>query len=213
MTIGNQTITEYCINKSSVPSKKVEEIENYTKNKVPMSKMLIGKLEASFLGFLLRSIKAKRVLEIGTFTGYSALAMAEQLPPDGELITLDINRETTELAKSFWNTTPHGKKITSIHGNAQKLLSDIKGPFDLIFIDADKENYLTYLKAGLNLIGPQGVIAIDNVLWDGKVLLDSPQDEETEGIKKLNDHVFQDESLYKTMLPIRDGVLLIRKNT
>jgi len=211
LTLDNKKILDYCIKKSNTPSEIADELEHHTIEKVSMSQMLVGKMEASILGFLLRAVGAKRVLEIGTFTGYSALAMAENLPEDGELITLDINPETTEIAKSFWKKSPHGKKITSILGPAVEIIKELEGQFDFIFIDADKENYLNYLNISLNKLTPNGIIAIDNVLWGGSVLNDGEMDSSTSAIKTINDFIENDRSLYATLLPVRDGIFLVKK--
>ena len=205
----DEKIENYCISKSSAPSKNADRIEVYTKANVPMSQMLTGKMEASLLGFLIRSTKAKRVLEIGTYTGYSALCMAENLPKNGVVYTLDIDEKTTALAKSFWAKSPHGKKIKSILSPAKEGLLKIKGNFDFIFIDADKVNYLDYFKISLNKLTANGMIAVDNVLWSGKVL--DPKDEETRAICALNNYIASKKGFYKTLLPIRDGIFLVKK--
>ncbi|MFI5390683.1 MAG: O-methyltransferase [Bacteriovoracales bacterium] len=209
MKFVDEKIEDYCVLKSSRPSKYADEIESYTKKNVSHSQMLTGKMEASVLGFLIRSIKAKRVLEIGTYTGYSALCMAENLPKSGVVYTLDINEATTELAKSFWAKSPHRKKIKPLLGPAKETLLKIKGKFDFIFIDADKPNYLEYFKISLKMLTKGGVIAIDNVLWSGKVL--EPNDNQTKAICELNDFISEKNGFYKTMLPVRDGIFLVRK--
>jgi len=209
MKFIDEKIENYCILKSSRPSKDADRIEDFTKKNVAYPQMLTGKMEASILGFLIRSTKAKKVLEIGTYTGYSALAMAENLPKDGMVYTLDINEETTALAKSFWAKSPHGKKIKSILCPAKEGLSKIKHKFDFIFIDADKVNYLEYFKISLKMLTKNGVIAVDNVLWSGKVL--NPKDEDTRAICALNDYISSKKGFYKTLLPIRDGIFLVKK--
>ena len=211
MLVSDSKIHEYCIQKSNRPSKICKELENYTKNNVPYSQMLIGELEASLLSFLLRSIKAKSVLEFGTFTGYSALCMAEHLPDDGLVITLDINPETVEIAKDYWKNSAHGHKIQSILGPALETVKTLERSFDFIFIDADKVNYLDYLKASLKVLSPKGIIAIDNVLWSGKVLDQKGQDRDTLAIQKINDFISENSDLYGTLLPIRDGIFLVQK--
>ena len=157
MNLVSEEINQYCSNHSTVPSSLCEELASYTRESVPMHQMLTGPLEASFLGLMIHVVGAKRVLEIGTFTGYSALAMAERLPADGEIITLDINPETNQIAKTYWNRSPHGKKIRAILGPALESMESLKGrSFELVFIDADKENYLNYLKKALPLLEPTG---------------------------------------------------------
>jgi caffeoyl-CoA O-methyltransferase len=165
MQMVDKKIEDYCIAKSNLPSADCDRIEKYTRANVHGAGMLIGKMEASFLGFLLRSVDAKRVLELGTFTGYSALAMAENLPPGGEVITVDINEETVKLAKDFWKQSPHGHKIKSMMGSGLDIIPTLKGKFDLVFIDADKKNYIDYLKLTVPMLTHNGIIVIDNTLW------------------------------------------------
>tara|TARA_Y100001954_G_scaffold237859_1_gene303039 strand:+ start:5228 stop:5863 length:636 start_codon:yes stop_codon:yes gene_type:complete len=211
MLVTDSKIHEYCIQKSNRPSKTCQDLEEYTKNNVPYSQMLIGELEASLLGFLLRSIKAKNVLEFGTFTGYSALCMAENLPNDGLVVTLDINSETVGIAKRFWEDSAHGHKIQSIIGPALETVKTLDKTFDFIFIDADKVHYLDYLEAGLKVLSPRGIIAVDNVLWSGKVLDQNNQDQNTQAIQKINNFISENTDVYGTLLPVRDGIFLIQK--
>lgn len=217
MQMVDKKIEDYCISKSDLPSSDCERIENYTRANVHGAQMLIGKMEASFIGFLLQSIEARRVLELGTFTGYSALSMAENIPNDGEVITIDINQSTVSLAQDFWNQSPHGKKIKSLLGSALDIIPTLKAPFDLVFIDADKRNYVEYLKLTLPLLSARGIIVIDNVLWGGSVLSDAEldlsehRDRNAEFIRKVNDTIAADPTLYGTLLPIRDGMFLVKK--
>ncbi|MDO9181510.1 MAG: O-methyltransferase [Bacteriovorax sp.] len=217
MQMIDKNIEDYCIAKSNLPSVDCDRIEEYTRAHVHGARMLIGKMEASFIGFLLRSIGAKRVLELGTFTGYSALTMAENLPDDGEILTVDINEATVLLAKEFWKQSSHGYKITSLMGSGLDIIPTLKAPFDFVFIDADKRNYINYLKLTAPLLSPTGIIVIDNVLWDGKVLPDADldvsehRDRNTEFIRLVNDYIANEPSLYGTLLPIRDGIFLVRK--
>jgi caffeoyl-CoA O-methyltransferase len=217
MQLIDKLIEDYCVSKSNIPSQDCEEIEIYTRANIHGSNMLIGKMEASFLGFLLRSIGAKRVLELGTYTGYSALTMAENLSDDGQIITVDINQETVKLAKEFWQKSKHGNKIQSVLGSALEVIPTLSGEFDLVFIDADKRHYIDYLKLTLPMLSTNGMIVIDNVLWSGRVVYDSEtsgsqlHDRNTEFIKAVNDYVATDKNLYGTLLPIRDGMFLIRK--
>lgn len=217
MQITDKKIEEYCISKSNIPSKDCQSIEEYTRANVHGAGMLIGKMEASFLGFLLRSIKARRVLELGTFTGYSALTMAENLPENGEVITIDINKQTVDLALGFWEKSAHGHKIKSMLGSGLEIIPTLSGLFDFVFIDADKRNYIDYLKQTVPMLSENGMIVIDNVLWSGQVLPGSEssgnelRDRNTEFIRLVNDYVAQSMDLYGTLMPIRDGMFLIRK--
>ncbi len=172
--------------------------------------MLIGELEASFLRFLVGLIRAKRILEIGCFTGYSALAMAEGLTQNGELVTLDINPDTTKIAQEFWKKSPNGGKIKLFLGKAAESLQKIKGPFDFIFIDADKSNYKKYFLKALTLLSLSGMIAVDNCLWGGEVLKGHSKDQDTNAIVEFNHYVRSRVDLEATLVPIRDGVFLIR---
>lgn len=217
MQITDKKVEEYCISKSNLPSKDCLAIEEYTRANVHGAGMLIGKMEASFIGFLLKSIKAKRILELGTFTGYSALTMAEHIPADGEIITVDINQETVKLAKEFWGKSEHGHKIKSVLGSGMDIIPTLSGQFDFVFIDADKRNYIDYLKLTVPMLSPNGMIVIDNVLWGGAVLPDtvldltSHRDRNTEFIRLVNDYVAASEDLYGTLMPIRDGMFLIQR--
>lgn len=210
MTFTEEAIENYCLSKSSKPSAVCDELYQYTVKNVPMAQMLTGPLVGSVLGFLLEVVSAKRVLEVGCFTGYSALAMAERLPSGGEVITLDIDPDTAKIAKEFWKKSRHGGKITHILGPALESLKDIKGPFDFVLIDADKSNYLNYLNRALELISPKGMIVVDNCLWSGRVL-EKAADENTKAIQELNDSLSKRTDLVKTLIPVRDGLFFIRK--
>ncbi|NOT80901.1 MAG: methyltransferase domain-containing protein [Bacteriovoracaceae bacterium] len=219
MQICDKNIENYCISKSNLPSADCHALEEFTRANIHASQMLIGKMEASFIGFLLRSIKAKNVLELGTYTGYSALAMAENLPEDGSVLTVDINPETVKIAHEFWSKSKHGYKIKSVIGQALQLIPELSRDtkFDFVFIDADKRNYIDYLKLTIPLLSDKGMIVIDNVLWGGKVLPDSildlseHRDRNTEFIRAVNDYVAASPDLYGTLMPIRDGMFLVQR--
>ncbi len=172
--------------------------------------MVVGSLEGAFLKVMAMTVGAKRVLEIGTFTGYSALCFAESLPGDGLVVTCDIDPETTALAKKYWAESPHGSKIHLRLAPALETLADLNSPFDLIFIDADKANYVQYFQRSLDLIAPAGVILIDNVLWSGDVLTMPPPDTNTAAIQELNRMVHAESRVSAVLLTIRDGVFLIK---
>lgn len=210
MQFIDKNIENYAVSKSTQPSSICQKLAEYTHKNTELPQMLTGPMEMSFMGFLLRSLGTKRVLEIGTFTGYSALSMAENLPEDGEVVTLDIDQATTTIAQQFWNESQHGSKITSLLGPALESIAKLEGEFDLVFIDADKSNYLNYLKAVLPKLTKGGVVVVDNVLWSGKVLDRDRADASTKAIIELNDFVAQSNTLYGTLLPIRDGMFLIK---
>jgi caffeoyl-CoA O-methyltransferase len=210
--MSTNDILNYCIENSSTPSLESEALEVHTRENVERFHMLIGRLEASFLGFLIRQVDAKKVLEIGTFTGYSALAMAEQLPDDGELITIDLNRKyVEEVAKPFWEKSSQNKKIKSIIGRGTEVLQTLEEKFDLIFVDANKRDYPEYIDLTLPLLSAKGTLVIDNCLWNGKVLNRNETEPQTAAIQEATRKVVEDPSLYTTMLPVRDGILLIKK--
>jgi len=209
--IVNEAIEKYCLRHTTQPSRYCQAIHDYTRRHVPYSQMLIGPFEAGFLRFLLKLIRAKRVLEIGCFTGYSALAMAECLPKTGQVITLDVNPETTRLAQQFWKKAPDGGKIKLILGNALTSLNRLKGTFDFVFIDADKTNYLPYLRKALSLLSPNGMIAADNCLWGGDVLKRHAKEKDTKAIQRFNRYVSRRKDLEVLLAPIRDGIFLIQK--
>jgi caffeoyl-CoA O-methyltransferase len=156
-------------------------------------------------------VGAKRVLEIGIFTGYSALCFAEALPADGIVITCEINEKPASVARRYFAQTTVGGKIDIRMGPALDTMRTLTGPFNLIFIDADKANYLNYYRRALDLLAPNGVILIDNVLWSGKVLKQPPPDESTAAIQELNRVVANDPRVTAVLVTIRDGILVVRR--
>ena len=182
-----------------------------TQRTMASARMLVGPLEGAFLKMMTGLVGAKRVLEIGMFTGYSALCFAEAVPDDGRVITCEVDEESAAVARRYFAQAPVGKKIDVRMGPALDTLRTVNGPFDLIFIDADKSNYLNYYRLSLDLLAPQGVILIDNVLWDGEVLKQPPPDEQTAAIQRLNEVVSADRNVTAVLVTIRDGVLVVRK--
>lgn len=172
--------------------------------------MLIGPLEAAVLKLLIRLSGARRVLEIGMFTGYSALSMAEALPADGRILSCDIDPQTTRIARDFFARSPHGAKIEPRLGPALATLAALRGEaFDFAFIDADKDNYIAYYEAILPLLRAGGLVVADNVLWSGRVL--NPQKDSDHALVAFNRHVHADARVEAAMLTVRDGLFLIRK--
>ena len=214
MKFIDQKIEDYVIEKSNTPSKVCDDLAKYTVENHKLSQMLCGPLESSLLGFLIHSVGVKRVLELGTFTGYSSLAMAEQLPEDGEVVTVDKNKKINSTAQKFWMQSEHGKKIKAVFGAGMEVIPKLTGKFDLVFIDADKANYLNYLKMTLDLLSEKGIIVVDNTLWSGRVVPgyeEVEEDKSTSHIEALNDFVANEAGLYGTLLPVRDGIFLIKK--
>ena len=211
MELVPAAVESYCEAHSSAPSPLLAELQAYTTRNCADAQMVVGPLEAALLQLLVRLSGARRVLEIGTFTGYSALAMAEALPPDGRLITCEIDPRHADIAERFFARSPHGRKITLRRGPALETLAalDTEASFDLVFIDADKENYGNYYERALPLLRSGGLIVADNVLWYGRVL--APQAASDRAVAHFNDRVRSDTRVECVMLPLRDGVSVIRK--
>lgn len=196
--------------KHSTPESAVfTQLVKDTRAKTDLPQMQVGRLEGALLRVLVRLCGAKRVLEVGTFTGYSALAMAEGLPDDGILITLDIDAKTNAIAREAWEKSPHGGKIEARLGAAVETIAGLNGEFDMAFIDADKENYTRYWDLIVPKIRRGGLIAVDNVLWSGRVL--NPSDDTDRAIAAFNAHAANDARVDCAMLTVRDGVLLAVK--
>ncbi len=202
-------IEAYAARHSMPESAVCRELREETERTMPLARMMVGPYEAAFLKVMVRLVRARRILEIGMFTGYSALSMAEMLPEDGEVVTCELDEEPIALARRFFAQSPHGRKIRIRPGPALETVRDLHGPFDVIFIDADKQNYSNYYQRALDLIAPTGVILIDNVLWSGEVLKDPPPDERTRAIRDLNRMVTADPRVQAVLAPIRDGLFVI----
>ena len=174
--------------------------------------MLSGLLQGRLLQMLVQMLQPGTILEIGTFTGYSAIYMASGLPPEGTLHTIDNNPEIEDIAQKYIEKSGLSDKIVTHQGSGLDVIHTLEGPFDLVFIDADKENYLNYYEAVLPKVRSGGFIIADNVLWYGKVLKQNAlEDKETRGIVAFNDHIKNDERIEHLLLPIRDGLMMIRK--
>lgn len=199
----------YCERHSYTPSQTLQALYHATHDRSDWAVMLVGPLEASLLRLLVQMSGAHRVLEIGTFTGYSALAMAEALPANGQLITLDVNPESTAIAEEFWAQSPHGHKIDLCLGPALETLEQLDGSFDLIFIDADKHNYPHYWQACVPRLNPGGLIVVDNVFLGGHAL--NPDSETAAAVDQMNRMAHSDPRVETTMLSVRDGVLIGRR--
>ena len=210
LTLVPEEIEEYAMaHTTPLPPLLKELIEETHKEMGGRALMLSGQLEGTLLQMLAASLGAKRVLEIGMFTGFSAQMMAAALPDGGRLITCDINPKAIAIAKRYFERSPHGKKIEVREGPALDTLKTLEGPFDLVFIDADKPNYINYYEAVLPMLAPNGIIAVDNVLWSGNVL--DPQEENGKAIVAFNRRVQEDARVTNVILTVRDGVTLIRR--
>lgn len=199
-------IERYCTENTTPESPLLRELVAETYASTSLPQMQIGHLEGAFLRMLIRLIQAKRVLELGTFTGYSSLVMAEGLPDDGKLITCDIDPQVTQIAKKYWSRSPYGRKIELKLGPALETLKMIDGVFDLVFIDADKENYINYWESCMQKTHPGSLFVVDNVLWSGDVI--DPKDRTDRAIAEFNRYVHNDKRVEVIMLPVRDGVTL-----
>ena len=184
-------------------------VETYSKMR--SHKMMVGALEGQFLKMLAAITGARRILEIGMYTGYSALAWAEALPKDGRVVTCDINAESAEIAKRYFAESPHGHKIEIKLGPALESLKTVWGPFDICFIDADKENYGAYYDQCLELTRPRGLLILDNMLLGGTVL--NPAEPRAAAVDALNRRIRNDPRVENVLLPVRDGIMLVRKNS
>ncbi len=189
----------------------LDELERETHWRTPYPQMLSGKIQAAVLHFLVRLTDARRILEVGTFTGYATLAMAQALPDDGKITTIEHNAETLELARRYFERSGLAKRILIRQGDALDILGRMDTPFDFIFLDADKERYPQYFPLLKKLLAPGGLWVTDNVLWSGKVL--NPSDGQARGIAGFNDLAARDPDLEQVILPLRDGLMLLRLNT
>ncbi len=183
------------------------DLKKATYAQTEMPQMQVGAIEGSVLRLLTRSIGAKRVLEVGTFTGYSALCFAEAIPSGGEVITCDVDPKATAIAREHWAKSPHGAKIQLKLGDARETIPTLKGEFDLAFIDADKENYPNYWKLIAPRIRAGGMVILDNTLWSGAVLDKNP-DRETQAIMEASKMASTDPRFMTSLLTVRDGMLV-----
>lgn len=180
-------------------------------HRIPMGGMQIGADQAALMQMIVRLLGAKRCLEIGTYTGYSALAVALALPKRGRIICCDISAEWTAVGKPFWKKAGVEKMIDLRIGPALETLKKLKGPFDFVFIDADKPNYANYYERCLPLVRKGGIIAVDNTLWSGWVAEPSQKDADTAALRAFNDKLHRDERVALSLLPLGDGVTLALK--
>ncbi len=210
MDFIDEKIEQYAFDHTSEEGELLRRLEEETYEKLEIPQMTTGRLEARFLKLLARLVGARRILEIGTFGGYSALSMAEALPEDGTLMTCEVDPVAIAFAQKYFAQSLHGKKITLLEGPALESIKTLTGQFDMAFIDADKENYSNYYEAIFPLIRKGGLIAVDNVLWSGRVL--DPQDDSDKAIHQFNELVIKDQRVESVLLTVRDGLSCIIKN-
>ena len=209
--ISQKMIIEYCHNHSEQNSSSLLELEKYTWENEDGPQMLCGQLIGNFLQFIIKIINANRIIEIGMFTGFSALKMAEAISDKGEIHTCELMDKHIKTAQLFFNNNIHGNKITIHPGDALSSLEQMPiGTFDMAFIDADKINYLDYYKRCLTLVRPRGIIILDNMLWSGNVI--NPNDNDSKSLRKTGEFIQNDNRVFNMLLPIRDGLMVCIKN-
>ena len=208
--IVDEALERYAEEYSSPAGPLLERLATETRERTTLPQMMVGPLEGRFLEFLVRLSGARRILELGTFTGYSTVSMAAALPADGRLVTCDVNPETSEIARRYVAESGHADKVDFRLGPALDALAELEGPFDLVFIDADKPNYVNYYEAALPKLADGGLIVADNVLWSGRVL-EADGEDSTRAIRAFNEHVRRDSRVVAVILTVRDGMTLIRK--
>jgi caffeoyl-CoA O-methyltransferase len=203
-------IEEYARVFSGEPSALLQELDRETHARILQPRMLSGHLQGRFLSFLAKVIRPKTILEIGTFTGYSALCLAEGLGPAGRLITIDINEELESFTRSFFDRSDYKHQIDYRIADAKEEINKLEGPFDLVFIDADKRNYALYYDLIIDKMSPRGVILVDNVLWSGKIVDETARDKSTQALRDFNQKCLEDPRVDKMLLPLRDGLYMLR---
>lgn len=207
-----QEIDDYVVAHSAKEPKLLQQLNRETNQKVLQPRMLSGHYQGRLLSMLSKLINPQNILEIGTYTGYSALCLAEGMKPDGILHTIDLNEELLDLQKRYFDASLWKDQIVQHLGDATEIIPSLKEGFDLVFIDADKPNYPTYFHQIMEKLSPGGVILSDNVLWSGKVVEPVKDDDEsTKALLKYNKLLAEDERLETVMLPVRDGLTISRR--
>ncbi|MBV6646147.1 MAG: O-methyltransferase [Cyclobacteriaceae bacterium] len=197
---------------SNAESPLLRRIHRETHLNVLKPRMLSGHLQGRVLSMFAHMIRPQRVLEIGTYTGYSALCMAEGLASEGRIITIDINEELESMVREYFRSAGNlGERIDYIIGNAVHVIPTLTDSWDLVFIDADKENYALYYDLAFDQVRSGGFIIADNVLWSGKVFDPTKKDKDTKAIRAFNQKIHQDERIENVLFPIRDGLMIVRK--
>ena len=207
--IVEPTVEEYAEAHSTPNGELFERLAAETREKTTAPQMMVGRIEGRFLGVLVRSLRARRVLELGTFTGYSSISMALALPGGGRVITCDVNEETTAIARRYAEEAGVADRIDFRLGPGLETIAGLDGPFDLVFIDADKENYVNYYEATLPLLADGGLMIVDNTLWSGRVADPGDDEQNTRAIRALNDRVRDDARVENVLLSVRDGMNLV----
>ncbi len=210
MNLLDEKLSDYAESHTSDESDVLRQLNRETNAKVMLPQMLSGHLQGRFLSMISKMILPKSILEIGTYTGYSAICLAEGLSNDGVLHTIDINEELEEMVTKYFDQSGISKKVKKYIGNALEIIPNINDTFDLVFIDADKINYSNYFDLVIDKVTPGGYILADNVLWSGKVVEDK-KDKDTEAINNYNEKIQNDPRVENALVPIRDGIMIARK--
>lgn len=212
MKIVFEEIENYIESHSSEEPPLLKALRRQTHLEVLYPRMISGPYQGRLLSMVSQLLQPRNVLEIGTFTGYSCICLAEGLAPGGKITSLELILEREDFIRYWLDKAGISDQVELVFGNAYDTIPNLAGEYDLIFLDANKAAYLDYYQMVFPLLKPGGVILADNVLWDGKILYDQYQDKETNGIRAFNEFVAQDKRVSKVLLPIRDGLYLIRKN-
>jgi caffeoyl-CoA O-methyltransferase len=210
MDIINEALQQYSEQHTTPENDLLRSINRNTHANVLRPRMLSGHLQGRVLAIFSQMLRPLNILEIGTYTGYSALCMAEGLREGGKLITIDVNEELEQMVRSSFSSSPHNSRIDFRIGDARAIIPTLSETFDLVFIDADKENYSLYFDLVFDKVSPGGIILADNVLWSGKVI-DARPDKDTVAIQEFNRKIHEDKRVENVLLPIRDGIMMIRK--
>lgn len=213
MDFINPDIQYYAEAHTEPESALLQKINRETHAQVLKPRMLSGHMQGRILSMISSMISPRFVLEIGTYTGYSALCLAEGLQKEGILVTLDNNEELEARVRAYFAASTYAKQIDYRIGNALDIIPVLDGPFDIVFIDADKENYARYFDLVIDKVSTGGIIIADNVLWSGKVIQTGKTDKDTMAIKAFNHKVHTDKRVQNVLLPVRDGLMLMRKIT
>jgi caffeoyl-CoA O-methyltransferase len=206
-----EDLERYAEEHTTPPGDLLQRLAEETKATLQSPQMLTGAIEGRFLQFLVYATGARRVLELGTYSGYSSISMAAALPTGGRIDTCEVEEQHAEVARRYIDEAGFSDRITIHLGPALETIGRLEGEFDFVFIDADKENYVNYYEAVLPRLSERGLIAADNTLWSGRVIDESEQSEGTVAIRAFNEHVRSDERVVSVMLTVRDGVTLIRR--
>lgn len=212
MDFLSSEIENYSLSHTSEENDLLKDLNRQTHVQVLQPRMLSGHLQGRILSMFSCMIRPSRVLEIGTYTGYSALCIAEGISENGKIITIDSNKELELFTRTYFSKSKFNNQIEFIVGNALNVIPQLEETWDLVFIDADKENYLNYYESVLKNVRKGGFIIADNVLWSGKVTQEiSPNDNETSGIVEFNKKVNEDSRVENVLVPVRDGLMVLRK--